>query len=110
MKRPRPVLTAAGIAGAVTSLASLAAWLGYADIANDLSTRASTIGSLVVVLLGYLPHHVSAVVAERKVTPTADPRNDDGAQLVPADDPFAEFAYAGKHADPGDAAEASPTS
>lgn len=86
MNRPRPVLTRAGIAGAVTAVAALAGWLGYVGPAANLSAHADAIGGVIVAVLAYLPHHVAAKSAEKVVTPTADPRDDDGNPLTTVGD------------------------
>jgi hypothetical protein len=82
MTRPRPVLTAGGIAGLVTSIAGVVTFLGVPDVADKLSTQAQTIGIVAAVLLG-LFHVGAAVVAQTKVTPNSDPRDAAGRPLTP---------------------------
>lgn len=87
MNRPRPVLTAAGVAGAVTSIAGIIAFLGYSDVATHLTAEAQGLGSAVIAALGFGSHLLAALHAQGKVTPGADPRADDGTKLVPASSP-----------------------
>lgn len=82
--RPRPVLTSNAIAGGVTGLAGVLAFLGYANAATDLSGEAQGIGGAIAFLVPTLIHLVTGGVAQSKVTPLADPMADDGTPLVKA--------------------------
>lgn len=84
MNRPRPVLTANGVAGAVLGVAALLAFLGYANAATSLSGEAQGIGGAVVFLLPLLSHLTAGHVAQQKVTPLESPVSGDGTPLVPA--------------------------
>lgn len=83
MNRPRPVLTASAASGAATGIALVLAFLGYAQASKDVSGAAEGIGSAVAFLAPLLAHSAAGAVAQTKVTPSADPRNDNGEALVP---------------------------
>lgn len=83
--RPRPVLTAAGISGLVTSLAGVLSWLGYVAPAADLSTRADTLGAIAVGAITLGAHLLAGLHGQARVTPLADPKTATGVPLVPAD-------------------------
>jgi hypothetical protein len=82
--RPRPVLTSNAIGGAVTGLAGILAFLGYANTATDLSGEAQGIGAALAFLVPTLIHLVTGGVAQTMVTPLADPIAHDGTPLVKA--------------------------
>jgi hypothetical protein len=85
LNRPRPVLTAAGISGLITSLAGVLTWLGYVGPAADLSNRAQTIGAIVVGAVAIGSHLLAALHAQGKVTPLEQPQDHDGTPLKRAD-------------------------
>lgn len=85
LNRPRPVLTAAGIAGGITSLAGVLTWLGYVGPAADLSDRADTIGAVVVGVVAVGSHLLAGLHAQSKVTPVDQPQAHDGTPLVRAE-------------------------
>lgn len=84
MKRPRPVLTTAGVAGAVTSVAGILTWLGYSDAATHLSAESKTLVSLVIGAVTLASHLLAGLHAQAKVTPLEAPRTATGHKLVPA--------------------------
>lgn len=85
MDRPRPVLTAAGISGLITSLAGVLTWLGYVAPAADLSARADVIGAIVVGAVTLGSHLLAGLHSQGKVTPVAQPQDHDGTPLVRAE-------------------------
>jgi hypothetical protein len=85
VNRPRPVMTAAGISGLVTSLAGVVAWLGYVAPAKDLSDRAGAIGAIVVGAVTLGSHLLAGLHAQSKVTPVDRPQDHDGTALVRVD-------------------------
>lgn len=85
MNRPRPVLTAAGISGLITSLAGVLSWLGYVAPAADLSDRAGAIGAVAVGAVTLGAHLLAGLHGQARVTPLADPQTATGVALVPAD-------------------------
>jgi hypothetical protein len=82
--RPRPVLTSNAIGGAVTGLAGILAFLGYANTATDLSGEAQGIGAALAFLVPTLIHLVTGGVAQTMVTPMSAPIAQDGTPLVKA--------------------------
>lgn len=85
MTRPRPVLTAASFTSLGTSLAGIATFLGYAQQSGKIPGVVEAVGSVVIAVLG-LAHVGAAAAVQQKVTPTADPRDDQGRPLAPAVD------------------------
>jgi hypothetical protein len=83
--RPRPVLTATGIAGLITSLAGVLGWLGYVAPAAELNDRASVIGSVVIGAVALGSHLLAGLHAQSKVTPVEKPQDHDGTPLVRVD-------------------------
>lgn len=83
--RPRPVLTAAGISGLITSLAGVLTWLGYVGPAADLSGRADAIGAVIVGAVALGSHLLAGLHGQSKVTPVDSPQAHDGTPLVRAE-------------------------
>jgi len=106
--RPRPVLTAAGISGLITSLAGVLSWLGYVAPAADLSDRASAIGAVTVGAVTFGAHLLAGLHGQARVTPLADPQTADGAQLVPVDQTPAALLAAAAVVEPMDAETPDP--
>lgn len=82
LSRPRPVLTAVGISGLITSVAGVLTWLGYVGPAAHLSAMADTIGAIVVGAVTLGSHLLAGVSAQSKVTPVDRPQANDGTPLV----------------------------
>lgn len=78
--RPRPLRTVASIVGGLTALVS--GLVGSGLLTADTGNAVTGVINAVVVLLGTLG---LVVTAERKVTPLADPRDNDGYPLTRAD-------------------------
>jgi hypothetical protein len=76
----RPLRTVASIVGGLTALVS--GLIGSGLLTTDTGNAITGVINAVVVLLGTLGLVVSA---ERKVTPLADPRDNDGYPLTRAD-------------------------
>lgn len=85
MNRPRPVLTSSGIAGLITSVAGVLAWLGYSDASTGLSAMTTTITAVAIGAVTLGSHLLAALHAQGKVTPNSDPQDHDGMPLVRAD-------------------------
>lgn len=86
MQRPRPVVTAAGITGLVTSVAGILAFLGYANASAHISGAAQGIGAGVIGLLGLGSHLLASFHVQNQVTPLSDPRDALGRSLKAVDD------------------------
>jgi hypothetical protein len=80
LSRPRPLRTVASIVGGLTALVS--GLVGSGLLTTDTGNAVTGVINAVVVLLGTLG---LVVTAERKVTPLADPRDNDGYPLTRAD-------------------------
>ncbi|MCK2237696.1 MULTISPECIES: hypothetical protein [unclassified Crossiella] len=75
--RPRPLRTIGSIVGGLTAL--VAGLVGSGLLTEVQGSATTGVINAVVVLLGVFG---LVVVGERKVTPTSDPRNDDGRPLA----------------------------
>jgi hypothetical protein len=80
-KRPTPLTTRAYVVSTVSALAALCVELGAPKLGADL-TRYSDVVAFVVLTAGPT---VTAWLARRHVTPSADPRDNDGVKLVRVD-------------------------
>ncbi|TWP47479.1 DUF389 domain-containing protein [Lentzea tibetensis] len=78
--RPRPLRTAASWVGLITAL--VAGLVGSGLLTSGQGDAVSGVATAVLALLGAFG---VALVGERKVTPTFDPRDDAGRPLVPLD-------------------------
>lgn len=75
IRRPRPVLNTAAVAGLVHAFALIAAFLGYANAATALDTQSQTVGSVLIGAGTLVVHLVAAFAAQDQVTPLSDPRD-----------------------------------
>jgi hypothetical protein len=104
MNRPRPVLTANGVAGAVHGIVLLLGFLGYANAATSLSGEAQGIGGAVAFLVPLAAHLLAGNAAQKQVTPNSSPMAADGVTpLVPVTSLLPTITAAAPH----DAAPAS---
>jgi hypothetical protein len=85
-KRPEPLVTRAKVTATISGLVSLLVTLGVvpATLGDAISGTAEAVVAGVALVLATVPTLVHAWQARGVVTPTADPRNDAGARLVPA--------------------------
>ena len=77
-----PVVTAGAIIGAIMAALTAMVALGVIDITPE---QVSAIEALLVALVPLILSVVGAVVARRYVTPVANPRDNDGNELVARD-------------------------
>jgi hypothetical protein len=84
--RPEPLLTRAKITATISGLVSLLVTLGLipATVGADISKTADAVIAAVVLIMATVPTVAHAISSRKVVTPSADPRNDDGDRLVPA--------------------------
>ncbi|WNV82204.1 hypothetical protein [Umezawaea sp. Da 62-37] len=80
--RPRPLRTAASWIGGVLALVS--GLVGAGVLTDTQGSATAAVINAVLVLLGTFG---VVIATERKVTPVADPRDNDGTPLVPAPEP-----------------------
>lgn len=85
LSRPRPVLTSAGIAGGITSLAGVLTFLGYDHASAHLSDSTSAITAVAIGVVGLGSHLLAALHGQGKVTPVTAPQDHDGMPLIRAD-------------------------
>lgn len=85
-QRPEPLLTRAGIVAALSGLVALLVTLGVlpAALGDQLDGTVEAVGAAVSAVAAVVPPLVHAFVSRSAVTPVADPRGADGAELVPA--------------------------
>jgi hypothetical protein len=83
--RPRPVMTAAGVSGLITSAAGVLTFLGYNDASAKLSAMATSITSVVIFVVVMGSHLLGGLHAQGKVTPMVAPQDHDGTPLVRID-------------------------
>ena len=96
MKNRQIVLTRAGIVAAIGVVVSLLAVFG---VGIDAATQEAVLDILVIVLPIVLPL-AAGLWAKLGVTPTFDPRDNEGNALIPVHSAFAaahEGEYVGKH-------------
>lgn len=77
-----PVMTAGAVIGAI--MAVLTALVAL-DVISITPEQISAVEAVLVAVVPLLLSLIGAVVARRYVTPVANPRNNAGEQLVPAD-------------------------
>ena len=82
--RPRPVLTSTAVAGLLTSVAGVLAFLGYDQASAHLSAATAALTSVVIAVVTLASHLLAGLHAQARVTPRASPRDGDGRPLVPA--------------------------
>ncbi len=82
--KSEPVLTAGAIAGVVVAFLTMAVSLGWLRLDE---AQMQAIQAFILPALGLILPVAAALWARGKVTPTADPRTEDGepAQLVPTE-------------------------
>lgn len=73
MTRPRPVLTAASLAGIVQAVVLVLSFLGYSAVAAHVSAQSATLVSLALAVLSMVAHVAPHVWSQSKVTPISDP-------------------------------------
>lgn len=83
-RRPRPVRTTASVVGGITALIS--GLVGSGLITGIQGDALTGVINAIVAAAGAFGF---AIATERKVTPTADPRDDQGLPLAPAEPPIA---------------------
>jgi hypothetical protein len=83
--RPQPLLNVATVTGLITAAVSAAVLLGLLSQAEADAVSAGVQALIVVAgsALAAVAPVIAAFKARGKVTPTSDPRDDDGRQLVP---------------------------
>lgn len=74
MNRPRPVLTSAGITGAVQAVATIVGWLGYTNAETNIDGMTQTLVAVVLGILTLGGSIVHGLAAQAKVTPLSDPQ------------------------------------
>lgn len=84
-KRPEPLMTRAKVTAAVAGLASLCVTLGVlpATVGDQINSTTGAVTAAFGLVMSTVPAILHAVSARGAVTPTADPRTDDGVRLVP---------------------------
>lgn len=84
--RPEPMLTRARIVAALSGLVTALVMFGVLPVAlgDDLQANVEVIVGALSTLVSVVPALVHATVSRSVVTPVADPRTDDGVELVPA--------------------------
>lgn len=107
MQRPRPVLTSAGIAGAVHAVAVVLGFLGYTNAETSLDGETQTIVAIALFLVTAGAHVVAGLHAQQRVTPLDSPRDNSGTTLVPITDILTPDELAAAQAE-DDAAQAPP--
>lgn len=85
LRRPRPVLTSAGIAGVITSTVGVLTFLGYDQAAAHLSDMSTVITSVAIGAFAMGSHLLAALHSENKTTPMSSPQDHDGTPLVRQD-------------------------
>lgn len=91
-KRPEPLVTKAKLTAVITALVSLCVTLGILPRATGdaISTQLDLILAASGVVWSSVPVLIHAWRARKDVTPSADPRDNDGNKLVPAGSAQAE--------------------
>ncbi|PPK63534.1 hypothetical protein V5P93_000411 [Actinokineospora auranticolor] len=79
-ERPRPLRTAARIVGGITALIA-----GLANSGVITPTQGNAIQGVITAVLILLGSLGIVVLAEPKVTPLSDPRDDQGRPLTPSE-------------------------
>lgn len=84
--RPEPLVTRAKVTATISGLVSLLVTVSVlpATLGDAINGTSEAVVSGLGLVIATVPTLVHAWQSRKAVTPVADPRNDDGARLVPA--------------------------